>query len=270
MSIGAAFMKVSLALAAKRGWYDATRSPIQQSLVRETRPARRAPKAQVSARKRSGKRTARTYGEFWRAMARAPCIQVGPDHPPKGCGSAESANPISQVQGQRGGGREVGHWPQFPGKGWRTSSAPATGEVQRRGSGNFSRIGANPQLSSRRPFSIGVHCGHHPETLLGKRTPLYDLHVVQERPHGRLRRLGHAGQLRLADRGAPRGAPRRGHVRRLAHVRDRRARCTRARVFLRNAARERRRQAHGLPARRSTAACSTRPAASSTTSSSIS
>ena len=61
-------------------------------------------------------------------------------------------------------------------------------------------------------------------TDMGLRTPLYDLHVAARRAHGRLRRLGHAGPLRLADRGAPRGAPRRRHVRRLAHVRRRPAR----------------------------------------------
>ena len=45
----------------------------------------------------------------------------------------------------------------------------------------------------------------------------------------RLRRLGHAGGLRLADRGAPCSAPRRRHVRCLAHVpgRCRRRRCAR-------------------------------------------
>ena len=82
----------------------------------------------------------------------------------------------------------------------------------------------------------------------------------RRRPHGRFRRLGHAGRLRLADRGAPRGAPRRRHVRRLAHVRRRPARRPRARVPA-AAARERRRQAHASPARRSTRACCARPAA---------
>ncbi len=62
------------------------------------------------------------------------------------------------------------------------------------------------------------------------------------RPHRRLRRLGHARQLRLADRGAPRRAPRRRHVRRLAHVRGRPARRPRARLPA-PPARERRRQA---------------------------
>ena len=66
----------------------------------------------------------------------------------------------------------------------------------------------------------------------------------RRRPHGRLRRLGHAGQLRLADRGASRRAARRRHVRRLAHVRRRPARRSRARVPA-AAARQRRRQAHG-------------------------
>ena len=62
------------------------------------------------------------------------------------------------------------------------------------------------------------------------------------RPHRRLRRLGHARQLRFADRGAPRRAPRRRHVRRLAHVRRRPARRPRARLPA-PPARQRRRQA---------------------------
>ena len=53
---------------------------------------------------------------------------------------------------------------------------------------------------------------------MGSRTPLYDTARRRRRAHGRFRRLGHAGQLRLADRGAPRRAPRRRHVRRLAHA----------------------------------------------------
>ncbi len=67
---------------------------------------------------------------------------------------------------------------------------------------------------------------------MGQRTPLYRHARRRRRAHGRFRRLGHAGQLRLADRGAPRGAPRRRHVRRLAHVRRRPAR-RRVRDFLR-------------------------------------
>ena len=60
--------------------------------------------------------------------------------------------------------------------------------------------------------------------------------------HRRLRRLGHAGQLRLPDRGTPRRASRRRHVRRLAHVRRRPARRARARLPA-PAAGQRRRQA---------------------------
>ena len=46
----------------------------------------------------------------------------------------------------------------------------------------------------------------------------------RRRAHGGFRRLGHAGQLRLADRRAPRRAHRRRHVRRVAHARRRRRR----------------------------------------------
>ena len=77
----------------------------------------------------------------------------------------------------------------------------------------------------------------------------------RRRAHGRLRRLGHARQLRLADRGTPRGAPRRRHVRRLAHVhRSTCAAPASARLPARLLANDVG-QAHGSPARRSTAAC---------------
>src|SRR5262245_51128904 len=93
----------------------------------------RAPKAQVSARKRSGKRTAGFEGGLWRAMGAA----VPRLHPPKGCGSRRMcAGPISQVQGQRGG----------------------------EGGNSFAA------------FFIG-DARSHPENILGRRTPLYDLHV---------------------------------------------------------------------------------------------
>src|SRR3954464_2761260 len=59
------FMKLWL-VGPGRGCYDATRSPIDQTL--SERPSLRAPKAQVSARKRSGKRTAVSEGGLWRAM----------------------------------------------------------------------------------------------------------------------------------------------------------------------------------------------------------
>src|SRR5262245_24667441 len=94
----------------------------------------RAPKAQVSARKRSGKRTAGFEGGLWRAMGAA----VPRLHPPKGCGSRRMcAGPISQVQGQRGG----------------------------EGGNSFAA------------FFIG-DARSHPENILGRRTPLYDLHVA--------------------------------------------------------------------------------------------
>src|SRR4051812_2134425 len=73
------FMKLWL-VGPGRGCYDATRSPIDQTL--SERPSLRAPKAQVSARKRSGKRTAVSEGGLWRAMA----TLVEEWHPPKGCG----------------------------------------------------------------------------------------------------------------------------------------------------------------------------------------
>ena len=55
----------------------------------------------------------------------------------------------------------------------------------------------------------------------GKTDPAIPAAPGARRPHRRLRRLGHAGAVQLADRRAPRGAPRRGRVRRLAHVRHR-------------------------------------------------
>src|SRR3954470_22851574 len=128
------FMKLSLVRAA-RGWYHATRSPIDQTL--SERPSMRAPKAQVSARKRSGKRTAGSYGELWRAMSRhAMPVVIHRRGAARDANRLSSAGPISQVQGQRGGGGEF-------------SSAA---------------------------FFIG-DARSHPEEILGRRTPLYDLHV---------------------------------------------------------------------------------------------
>ena len=88
-------------------------------------------------------------------------------------------------------------------------------------------------------------------------------------PPDGLRRLGDAAALRLADRGAPPRAPRRRHVRRVAHARARSARAGGAPVPA-AAAGERRGQARASPERRSTPACCARTAASWTTSSSIS
>ncbi len=60
----------------------------------------------------------------------------------------------------------------------------------------------------------------------------------------RLRRLGHAAAVRLADRGAPCRAPRRRRLRRLAHVRRRPQGCAREAIPP-AAPRQRRRQAEG-------------------------
>ena len=206
----------------------------------------RAPKAQVSARKRSGKRTAGSEGGLWRVMA----LLIGSGHPPKGCGARRQiASPISQVQGQRGGGKS-GDIPIDP-----TSRMPRC-------------ISGFRHVPSPAAFFIGA-AGCRGEVLGQTHTFIRPARRAR-RPHGRLRRLGHAGQLRLADRGAPRGAPRRRHLRRVTHVCDRRRAVPRVREFFSQAHRQRRRQAHYVRARRCTAACSTRPAASSTTSSSIS
>src|SRR3977135_371477 len=53
----------------------------------------------------------------------------------------------------------------------------------------------------------------------GKTDPAFQAAPGAGRAHRGLRRLGHAGAVQLADRRAPRGAPRRRRVRRVAHVR---------------------------------------------------
>ena len=92
------FIKVWL-VAAGRGCYDATRSPIDQTLS-ERPSSMRAPKAQVSARKRSGKRTAGFEGGLWRVMAPSEWKEC---HPPKGCGSRLFSGP--DLSGPRTEGR---------------------------------------------------------------------------------------------------------------------------------------------------------------------
>src|SRR6266513_1822750 len=54
--------------------------------------------------------------------------------------------------------------------------------------------------------------------ICGKTDPAFQAAPGAGRPHRRLRRLGHAGAVQLADRRAPRGAPRGRRVRRVAHV----------------------------------------------------
>ena len=66
-----------------------------------------------------------------------------------------------------------------------------------------------------------------------ERTPLYRHARRGRRADGRFRRLGNAAALRLADRRTQRGAPRRRHVRRVAHD-DHRSRGRRANAFLRH------------------------------------
>src|SRR5881227_3723299 len=68
------------------------------------------------------------------------------------------------------------------------------------------------------------------ERFCGKTDPAFRDAPGAGRAHRRLRRLGHAGAVQLADRRAPRGAPRRRRVRRVAHVRRGPAWRARARV----------------------------------------
>src|SRR5688572_23772176 len=98
---------------AGRGCYDATRSPIDQTLS-ERPSSMRAPKAQVSARKRSGKRTAGFEGGLWRAMAPSECEGMPPTEGVRFAAQARSGGP--DLSGSRTEGRreEYGDWPQVP------------------------------------------------------------------------------------------------------------------------------------------------------------
>src|SRR5688572_1935974 len=106
------FIKVWL-VAAGRGCYDATRSPIDQTLS-ERPSSMRAPKAQVSARKRSGKRTAGFEGGLWRVVAPSECEGMPPTEGVRFAAQARSGGP--DLSGSRTEGRreEYGDWPQVP------------------------------------------------------------------------------------------------------------------------------------------------------------
>src|SRR5262245_40973257 len=107
----------------------------------------RAPKAQVSARKRSGKRTAGFEGGLWRAMA------VPRDATIHRRGAVRAVTgPISQVQGQRGGGKGIGPESRF-------SAEPLRISLRRAQPERFStksRFGANPPPAA---FFIGAARG---------------------------------------------------------------------------------------------------------------
>ena len=74
---------------------------------------------------------------------------------------------------------------------------------------------ATPNLSGKEDrrgeveVSLPPICCSLPETFSAEADPAQCHPPRRGRAHGRLRRLGHAGQLRLADRRAPCGAPRR-------------------------------------------------------------
>src|SRR5205807_8032540 len=103
------------------------------------------------------------------------------------------------------------------------SGGPALGSTHRRGAAPTAPYLSGHRTEGRqaRCHTAGASaalCCFWPEASCGTTDRVIQAAPGARRPHGRLRRLGHAGAVQLADRRAPRRAPRRGRVRRLAHV----------------------------------------------------
>src|SRR5438067_1679060 len=103
------------------------------------------------------------------------------------------------------------------------SEGPRFGSTHRRGAAPTAPYLSGHRTEGRhaRCHTAGASaalCCFWPEASCGTTDRVIQAAPGARRPHGRLRRLGHAGAVQLADRRAPRRAPRRGRVRRLAHV----------------------------------------------------
>ena len=143
---------------------------------------------------------------------------------------------------RRSGERPRGTTGESPGAASRsTEGAPG---------GGTSASSPTPNLSGKEDRRGEVAVSLHPIVVRCRRTPRAQANPAQCHPprrgraHGRLRRLGHAGQLRFADRRASCGTARRGHVRRVAHACGRPGRRGCARLPA-SSARQQRRQAEG-------------------------